>query len=138
MAQFPAYFAFKTLGLTGTTRGYLPVTSKAGLEEAEFQAAPGSWKLFPYTTANQTTEAEAAAKWAGAPYTGTGGTGGETIPAPVQNPSSVLGLPTLSHLRDLMIRVMKVAVGAALVIIGVAQLTDAKKLIDAVPKVVPV
>jgi hypothetical protein len=51
---------------------------------------------------------------------------------------TVLGLPTLSHLRDLMIRVMKVAVGAALVIIGVAQLTGAEKLMASVPKIVPV
>jgi hypothetical protein len=51
---------------------------------------------------------------------------------------SVLGLPQLSNLRDLMIRVIKVVIGAAMIIVGIAQLSGASKIAASLPKVVPV
>lgn len=49
---------------------------------------------------------------------------------------NLLGLPQLHNLRDLMVRSAKVVIGAALIIIGVAQLSGASKAISSI-KVVP-
>jgi hypothetical protein len=52
--------------------------------------------------------------------------------------SSILGLPALSHLRDLVIRSVKVVLGAALIIIGLAKLSGIEKIASNLPAVIPV
>ncbi len=49
--------------------------------------------------------------------------------------SSVLGLPTFSGVRNLVIRAAMVVIGGALILIGLARLTD---LTDKIPEVIPV
>jgi hypothetical protein len=53
--------------------------------------------------------------------------------------SNTLGLPTLSHTRDLVIRTVKVLVGMALIIVGISSLLKTEGIsVPKLPPVVPV
>jgi hypothetical protein len=123
MAQFPAYFAFKTF-LTGG-KGVILVKDQSALIEAEFQATPGSWKLFPHTHAGLV----AGAKWAGVPVPSSpSGTGGETVPGSPKDALSELwhGL----DLQQVMLRVGEVLLGLVLLGVGIAKLTGVDNVIS--------
>lgn len=121
-----------------TTYQYFQGTKAQAEAQANLAVKVGGSNLTgPYATE---ADAEAAVK-AGKVNKGDQSQAQQTVSAAASGLQDVLGLPTLSNLRDLMIRVMKVVVGAALVIIGVAELTGVSKeaipVIGAAAKVIP-
>ena|ERR1700735_1547594 len=61
----------------------------------------------------------------------------KTLQDAIPNPLNGI-LPTLSNLRDLVIRSVKVVLGAALIIIGLAKLSGVEKIASNMPAVIPV
>lgn len=119
MSQFPAYFAWKTF-LTGG-KGVIEVKDQGALIRAEFQATPGSWKLFPFTHAGLV----AGSKWAGVPVpAGSGGTPGFGVSPKVLD---VLGGLDLGNL---MLRVGEILLGLVLLGVGIAKLTGTDNVIS--------
>jgi len=126
--QFPAYFAFKTF-LTGG-KGVIQVKDQTALIEAEFQATPGQWKLFPFNQVGLV----AGAKWAGVPVPSSpSGTGGETVPGTPADAASELwhGL----NLQSWIVRVGEILLGVVLIGVGIAKLTGASNIISTAAKV---
>ena len=131
-SQFPAWFAGKPF-LTGGNF-VIEVKSQAGLLAAEFQSAPGSWKLFPYTAAGEA----AAAAWAGVADPGAGGSPGEGVQAPEAAASVISTTAGLvgkagKFLDDLTssafwIRIAEVVAGLVLLAIGANHLFASKPL----------
>jgi hypothetical protein len=144
MTAFPVYFA-GVADVTGGTE-VVQVGNQADLLLVEAEISPGKWKLFPFKSGNQASAnaAEAAAEaWAKAPagvQPGNPATG--VAKAATGAVGSILGLPQLSHTRDLVVRAMKVIVGAVLLLIGLAELSgvsrEALPVIGAAAKAVPV
>jgi hypothetical protein len=92
--------------------------------QAEANAAiPAIQKAHPAPGEAQQLVNEAAA--------GNGQAGAASNPV---SPSSILGLPVLSNLRDLVVRTVKVLAGLALIIVGVSKLTGTDKAVMSAAK----
>jgi hypothetical protein len=133
MAQFPVWFAWKSpIG-----KGASVVTDQSGLIEAEFNAAPAQWKLFPFTSATKAAQQKAAEVWAGVTAPGTSNSVNPKVAA--QQVSTVLGLPTFTNTRNFVVRTVKVLVGMALIVIGINALLKSEGIdVPKLPPVVPV
>jgi hypothetical protein len=132
-SQFPAWLGWKA-DLTGA-KGVTKVSSQDELIAAEFQATPGSWKLFPFTAAGEA----AASAYAGVPNPGAGGTAGEGVAVVGAAESAATAVPDfLSRLTDATtwIRVAEVAAGLLLIAIGLAEITKAVPIATTIAKAV--
>ena len=65
-----------------------------------------------------------------------------TVPNPVKSAENAvansLGLPKLHNLRDLMVRVIKVVLGASMIIIGLVEIAKPGQVLSKLPVPVPV
>ena len=125
MAAFPAWFAFQA-AVTGG-KGVVNVTDQAKLLQAELQAAPGRWKLFPYTPATSAAQLAAASKWAGVSDTA-GGSPGESVPGTPKDALGSLGswtLHTTGDFHTVLIRAAEIILGLLLIGIGLVKMSPA-------------
>jgi hypothetical protein len=121
------------------------LTSASGVDELPYLAAihlPGDWyelKIPASDTAAQAAAAAVAEHPGGTAPTTSLVKGLTNIPPAAVSAAGqdILGLPSLSNTRDLAVRVVKVVIGAAMIIIGLAQLSGASKIASNV-KVLPV